>query len=242
MATATGFHSEVLPTGDSLPAMAGFSGARAGALGCLPAVAASARPIPDTEAPDLGKPIGVSAAFERALQQVAQVGPTDATVLITGETGTGKELIARRLHAVSARRQRPLVVVNCTALPATLVESELFGHERGAFTGALQRKPGRFGLAAGGANLLGEGGRRAAGRHAGEAAARAAGAGVRPGGRGESGEGGRAGDRGDKSAAGAAGGGGTVSGGPILPTERVSVDAAAAARTAGGYLAAGGLF
>src|SRR5262245_2777851 len=103
-----------------------------------------------------GEPIGSSAAFKRALQQVAQVGPTDATVLITGETGTGKELIARRLHAVSARRQRPLVVVNCAALPATLVESELFGHERGAFTGALQRKPGRFELAHGGTIFLDE--------------------------------------------------------------------------------------
>src|SRR5215510_8307166 len=136
--------------------MTGFSGARAGALGYLPAVAASARPIPDTEAPDLGKPIGVSAAFERALQQVAQVGPTDATVLITGETGTGKELIARRLHAVGVRCQRPLVVVNCAALPASLVESELFGHERGAFTGALQRRLGRFELAHGGTIFLDE--------------------------------------------------------------------------------------
>ena len=90
------------------------------------------------------------------LQQVAQVGPTGATVLITGETGTGKELIARRLHAVSARRQRPLVVVNCAALPASLVESELFGHERGAFTGALQRKLGRFELAHGGTIFLDE--------------------------------------------------------------------------------------
>jgi transcriptional regulator with GAF, ATPase, and Fis domain len=90
------------------------------------------------------------------LQQVAQVGPTDATVLITGETGTGKELIARRLHAVSARRERPLVVVNCAALPGSLVESELFGHERGAFTGALQRKLGRFELAHGGTIFLDE--------------------------------------------------------------------------------------
>src|SRR5262249_47690222 len=103
-----------------------------------------------------GEPIGVSAAFERALQQVAQVGPTDATVLITGETGTGKELIARRLHAVSARRRRALVVVNCAALPARLVESELFGHERGAFTGALQRRLGRFELAHGGTIVLDE--------------------------------------------------------------------------------------
>src|SRR4029434_7648441 len=102
------------------------------------------------------EPLGASAAFERVLQQVAQVGPTDATVLITGETGTGKELIARRVHAVSARRQRPLVVVNCAALPASLVESELFGHERGAFTGALQRKLGRFELAHGGTIFLDE--------------------------------------------------------------------------------------
>jgi formate hydrogenlyase transcriptional activator len=97
-----------------------------------------------------------SGAFKRVLQQVAQVGPTDATVLITGETGTGKELIARRLHAVSARRQRALVVVNCAALPASLVESELFGHERGAFTGALQRRLGRFELAHGGTIFLDE--------------------------------------------------------------------------------------
>jgi formate hydrogenlyase transcriptional activator len=102
------------------------------------------------------EPIGASAAFARVLQQVAQVGPTDATVLITGETGTGKELIARRLHAVSARRQHALVVVNCAALPANLVESELFGHERGAFTGALQRRLGRFELAHGGTIFLDE--------------------------------------------------------------------------------------
>src|SRR5262245_39161734 len=103
-----------------------------------------------------GVPLGVSAAFERVLHQVAQVGPTDATVLITGETGTGKELIARRLHAVSARRRRPLVVVNCAALLVSLVESELFGHERGAFTGALQRRLGRFELAHGGTIVLDE--------------------------------------------------------------------------------------
>src|SRR5262245_37516914 len=103
-----------------------------------------------------GQPVGVSASFERVLQQVAQVGPTDATVLITGETGTGKELIARRLHAVGSRRQGPLVVVNCAALPASLVESELFGHERGAFTGALQRKSGRFELAHRGTIFLDE--------------------------------------------------------------------------------------
>jgi formate hydrogenlyase transcriptional activator len=114
-------------------------------------------PVEDEiDASDLEEPIGVSAEFKRALHQVAQVGPTDATVLITGETGTGKELIARRLHAVSPRRHRPFVVVNCAALPANLVESELFGHERGAFTGAVQRRPGRFELAHGGTIFLDE--------------------------------------------------------------------------------------
>src|SRR5437773_401324 len=108
------------------------------------------------EASDLEEPIGVSAEFKRVLREVAQVGPTDATVLITGETGTGKELVARRLHAVSPRRHRPLVVVNCAALPAGLIETELFGHERGAFTGAVQRKLGRFEQASGGTIFLDE--------------------------------------------------------------------------------------
>src|SRR5262245_13023681 len=138
---------------DSLRAMGPLSDARAAVLGGLPAVA---RPIQDPELPDLEEPIGVSAAFKRALQQVAQVGPTDATVLITGETGTGKELIERRLHAVSGGRQGPLGVVKCAGLRVNLVESELFGHERGAFTGALQRKLGRFELAHGGTILLDE--------------------------------------------------------------------------------------
>jgi len=89
---------------------------------------------------------GVSAAFKRALQQVGQFGPTDATVLITGETGTGKELIARRLHVVSARRQRPLAVVNCAALPASLVESELFGQERGVHGASILTRPNSLGI------------------------------------------------------------------------------------------------
>jgi transcriptional regulator with GAF, ATPase, and Fis domain len=90
------------------------------------------------------------------MESVARVAPTDATVLLTGETGTGKGLVARRLHAQSARCRGPLVVVNCAALPASLIESELFGHERGAFTGAVQRKPGRFEAAAAGTILLDE--------------------------------------------------------------------------------------
>jgi transcriptional regulator with GAF, ATPase, and Fis domain len=91
--------------------------------------------------------VGESPALRNVLFQVEQVAPTDATVLLLGETGTGKEMLARAIHAKSARRGNPLVPVNCGALPLTLIESELFGHERGAFTGAVSRKIGRFELA-----------------------------------------------------------------------------------------------
>jgi formate hydrogenlyase transcriptional activator len=100
--------------------------------------------------------IGKSHAFRTALHQVEQVGPTYSTVLILGETGTGKGMIARRIHELSGRKDRPMVVVNCAALPAALIESELFGHEKGAFTGADKRKIGRFELADGGTILLDE--------------------------------------------------------------------------------------
>ena len=100
--------------------------------------------------------VGHSPALQRVLGRVEQVAPTDSTVLITGETGTGKELVARAIHNHSRRRDRPLVNVNCGAISPGLVESELFGHEKGAFTGALVRKIGRFELADGGTIFLDE--------------------------------------------------------------------------------------
>ena len=100
--------------------------------------------------------IGQSAPLRQLLRKLEQVAPTEATVLIQGETGTGKELLARAIHNLSPRKEHPLVKVNCGAIPAGLVESELFGHEKGAFTGALQQRAGRFELADGGTIFLDE--------------------------------------------------------------------------------------
>ncbi len=100
--------------------------------------------------------VGTSPALARVLAQVEQVAPTDAPVLLLGETGTGKGLLARAIHERSPRRARAMVAVNCAALPATLIESELFGYEKGAFTGALQRTIGRFEVADGGTLFLDE--------------------------------------------------------------------------------------
>ncbi len=100
--------------------------------------------------------VGSSPALRAVLLRAAKVALTEATVLITGETGTGKELIARAIHSGSARAAHPIVSVNCAASPASLIAAELFGHERGAFTGALQRRLGRFELAAGGTLFLDE--------------------------------------------------------------------------------------
>ncbi len=100
--------------------------------------------------------IGQSAALQAVLDKVRSVAPTDASVLITGETGTGKELIARAIHSASKRRDKPLIKINCAAFPTGLVESELFGHEKGAFTGAIARRSGRFELADGGTIFLDE--------------------------------------------------------------------------------------
>src|SRR6201999_1801728 len=97
-----------------------------------------------------------SEALRRVLSQVAKVAPTNSTVLILGETGTGKELIARAIHNRSERANRAFIRVNCAAIPPSLIASELFGHEKGAFTGAVQRRLGRFELAHGGTIFLDE--------------------------------------------------------------------------------------
>ena len=100
--------------------------------------------------------VGTSPALRKVLSRVSKVGPTDSTVLLTGETGTGKELVARAIHKRSKRSGRPFVSVNCAAVPRDLIASELFGHEKGAFTGALQRRLGRFELAESGTIFLDE--------------------------------------------------------------------------------------
>jgi transcriptional regulator with GAF, ATPase, and Fis domain len=100
--------------------------------------------------------VGTSSALQTVLTRISKVAPTDSTVLITGETGTGKELVARAIHRRSNRGSRAFVSVNCAAVPRDLIASELFGHEKGAFTGAVQRRLGRFELAEGGTIFLDE--------------------------------------------------------------------------------------
>ena len=105
---------------------------------------------------DYGNIIGESEVFKYVLFSLEQIAPTDTTVLILGESGTGKELIARALHSRSSRKERPLIKVDCAGLPANLIESELFGHEKGAFTGAVKKRIGRFELADGATIFLDE--------------------------------------------------------------------------------------
>ena len=100
--------------------------------------------------------IGTSPKFQTVMAEVAQVAPVDSAVLIQGETGTGKEVVARAIHEASPRRQNRFVALNCAAIPGALLESELFGHERGAFTGACTQTKGRFQLADGGTLFLDE--------------------------------------------------------------------------------------
>jgi formate hydrogenlyase transcriptional activator len=104
----------------------------------------------------VGELVGASPAYRRMLEDALNVAPTDTTVLLQGETGTGKELLAYAIHQRSLRKRGPFVVVNCAALPPSLIESELFGYEKGAFTGAQAPKPGRFELADGGTIFLDE--------------------------------------------------------------------------------------
>ncbi len=103
-----------------------------------------------------GEIVGRSEAIRKVLSKAEQVAKTDSTVLILGETGTGKELLARAIHDLSNRKGRPMVKVNCAALPSTLIESELFGREKGAYTGALTKQTGRFEIADGSTIFLDE--------------------------------------------------------------------------------------
>jgi PAS domain S-box-containing protein len=102
------------------------------------------------------KMVGHSPVFQEVRRQIGRFGPTEATVLILGESGTGKELVAREIHQTSERRKKPFVAINCAALPRELLENELFGHERGAFTGAIRRKIGQLEIAEGGTAFLDE--------------------------------------------------------------------------------------
>ncbi|MHC4506591.1 MAG: sigma-54-dependent transcriptional regulator, partial [Planctomycetota bacterium] len=111
---------------------------------------------PDSEAPSADAIIGQSEGMRGVYKAIGRVAETDATVLVRGETGTGKELVARAVYQHSRRAEMPLVVVNCVAIPETLLESELFGHEKGAFTGASARRIGKFEQAAGGTIFLDE--------------------------------------------------------------------------------------
>jgi DNA-binding NtrC family response regulator len=110
----------------------------------------------DEEPPSLPEIVGKTPSIHQVLQIAQKIAPTDSTVLITGETGVGKELVARAIHYASQRRAQPFVKVNCAAIPETLLESEWFGHEKGAFTGAITTKPGRFELAQHGTLFLDE--------------------------------------------------------------------------------------
>ncbi|NDC38243.1 MAG: sigma-54-dependent Fis family transcriptional regulator, partial [Proteobacteria bacterium] len=110
----------------------------------------STRGVKEMPPADFGLLVGKSAPMVQLFESIKQIAPRDATVLITGESGTGKEMIARQIHELSQRAQGPFVAINCAAIPESLIESELFGHEKGAFTHAVERRLGHFELADGG--------------------------------------------------------------------------------------------
>lgn len=122
----------------------------------LPENAPSQKTIPVALPPEFNYLVGKSRKFMDSLEQARMVGPMDTSVLILGESGTGKELIANSIHKFSARKNKPFIIVNCGTLPANLIESELFGHEKGSFTGAITRRAGKFELADGGTIFLDE--------------------------------------------------------------------------------------
>ena len=183
--------------------------------------------------------IGESAAIRALREQIATAAPTNGRVLIHGENGSGKELVARAIHLRSARHARPFVEVNCAAIPEELIESELFGHEKGAFTGALARRRGKFELADGG-HAVPRRDRRHEPEDAGEGAARARGAGLRAGGRQGHDQGGRAGDRRLQPRPADAHPRGPLPRGPLLPAERHPDRGPAAADAQGRHSGAGG--
>ena len=119
-------------------------------------VSSPQKAVPVVLPPEFSHLVGKSQKFLETLEQAKMVGPTDTSVLILGESGTGKELIAHSIHKVSARRYKPFVVVNCGTLPANLIESDLFGHEKGSYTGAVTKREGKFELADGGTIFLDE--------------------------------------------------------------------------------------
>jgi two-component system, NtrC family, nitrogen regulation response regulator NtrX len=182
--------------------------------------------------------VGEAPALQALRRQVDAVAPTPARVLITGENGTGKELVARALHTGSPRARKPFIEVNCAAIPSELIESELFGHVKGSFTGAVADRAGKFEQADGGTLFLDEIGDMALAAQAKVLRVLQEGELTRIGGS-KALQGGRAGDRGHQQAAGGRDRGGALPRGPVLPPQRGAAARAAAARAPRGYAGAG---